>query len=93
MKHIDHIEAPVHGRTCSVHAGTLTYEDPTGEAVSAEFYVRTCEDESTASGIDAQGRGDRQDDLNEQYADEVSELMAEGCDNIHFNSVQPNPFF
>lgn len=92
-RHIDHVEAPMHERNCSVDAGTLTYTDSEGNQIEAEFFVRTCTDDSDKNHIDAQERGDRQDDLSQQYEDEVSDLMAQGCNNIHFKSVEPNPFF
>jgi hypothetical protein len=93
VRHLDHVEAPMHERNCSVDAGTLFYKAADGSEVEAEFFVRTCQDESDKMRTDPQERGDRQDDFNEQYIDEVSDLMAKGCTDIHFTTAKPNPFF
>lgn len=89
MRVIDKLEYEEPVPCIELHIGTFTYNDVTGEATVAEFYIKTCEfDEDNP---DTQSR--REDDLNEQLTAQWSALMSCGCKDIKYTEIRPNPIF
>lgn len=74
-----------------VHAGTFTYTAPNGEAVTAEFFVRTCEADQTEQDYYRDSK--RQSDLNEQYTAICTTLLNDGNKLLKFKCARPDPFF
>lgn len=70
-----------------VHLGVFTYDDSSGESVTAEFYIKTCKEEVGNSAVTDK----RVDDMNEQFTDQWMELEAQGCRSIHFKNDIPHP--
>jgi hypothetical protein len=84
MAHTTHLEFVEPVEVCEIKAGTFYWTDPQGEQVEAEFYVKTCDESDNAKQVD---------DYNEQYTDEFTKLIQDGCTNIRFVEVTPSPFF
>ena len=79
MQVIEHLEFEEPAMTCDTHVGTFTYKDKDGGDVTAEFYVKCCEDCD-----DEVTKIEREDAYNEQLMDEWRDLMLKGCTEIKF---------
>ena len=80
MIKVDFLEATEPAKDFKMHIGTFSYEI-NGERYSAEFYIRTCEDDE-----------DKQyNDYNQQLCDEYDELEERGATKVSYVEVVPCP--
>jgi len=69
---------------CEIHVGKFVYITHTGELVTAEFSVKTCGEDD---------KNKRISDYNEQLTDEWQSLWDNGCSQIRYIELTPNPIF
>jgi hypothetical protein len=78
--HISRIQAEEPAENCDIHMGTFSYQ-LNGIEFSAEFYLRTCQDD----------REHQFSDYNEQLTDEWEQLMLKGSMHIGYQEIEPCP--
>lgn len=89
---VDRIEVFEPPATCDVHGGTFSFTNKQGRSCVAEFYVRTCTN-NTPDHEDPQVSALRVDAYNQQYTDACNGLMASGCTDIAYKETSPSEFF
>jgi hypothetical protein len=78
-----------------VYVGKFFYNDATGEEVIADFFVRCCAEIESVEEYESEEafirRSRREVEYNEQWAHQFEALDHNGCTNIRYEPIKPNP--